>query len=573
MSPRVLLSLALLVATAGLSACAKAPPAPPEAAAEAAAPDIPRPPNDTPAGQRIEADLRALADDAMEGRETGTPGYDRAADLVAQRFAAIGLEPAGDDGTWFQRIPLLAATRIADGARLAVHRGGRSIELQYLEQYLTLPSPLHAQADLEAPAVFVGHAIHAPDIGHDDFAGLDLRGRIAVAFTDAPETFDHDLRAHHSAQHVKNRALAERGAIGVVMVFTPALAAAVPWQQLQSTADKPGMALVDADGSVPDAQPGLQAGALVSVTAADLLFADLDRSAAQLFEQARAGTLKGFELPGTLRLAQRTRIEPIASRNVVGGLPGSSAALAGEHVVHSAHLDHIGRGAAVDGDDIHNGALDNALGVAIMLETARELQPAQARPARSSLFIALGAEEQGLLGSQWFVHRPTVPRGSLVANINLDMPVLTAPTSDVVAIGGEHSTLQAAIAQAAADIGVALSPDPFPEQVSFVRSDHFSFVRGGIPAVYLAGGITGTRPDQDPQRAAAWFLRNCYHRPCDQADLPIQYGDAARMARLGARIGRIVGDAPERPAWNPDSFFGRASGTGRDAAPEAARGN
>jgi Zn-dependent M28 family amino/carboxypeptidase len=228
--------------------------------------------------------------------------------------------------------------------------------------------------------------------------------------------------------------------------------------------------------------------------------------------------------------------------------------------VFTAHLDHLGTGEPVDGDRILNGALDNALGVAILLETARELQPEQARPRRSSLFIATAAEEHGLLGARWFVHSPTVPRGSLVANFNLDMPVLTAPSTDVVAVGAEHSTLQAVLEQAAADIGVVLTPDPYPEQAMFVRSDQFAFVRAGIPAVYLTGGVTGANRDQDPKRATAWFLRNCYHRPCDQADLPVHYGDAARLARLNARAGRIAGDAPERPRWRPGNFFGDTFG-------------
>lgn len=537
-------------------------------AAVAGAPEIAAPANDTPAGQRIEADVRALADDAMEGRETGTPGYDRAAEYVARRYAEIGLLPAGDDGSFFQRVPLIATTRVAEGARLAVHRNGRTIELQYLDQYLPAASAEHAQAAIEAPAVFVVHGIDAPHLGHDDFAGLDLRGKIAVLLPDTPEGFSHDMRAYYSSQQAKAAALAARGAIGVVLVFTPTMAARVPWDMLRSTAGKPDMALVDEHGNVVDGHPSLQAAAVVSVTAADLLFADAEQPAAELFELARQGKARGFELPGTISLATRSRIERLETRNVVGRLPGGDAALAAEHIVYTAHLDHVGVGEAVEGDAVYNGALDNALGVAIMLEAAQELAAAQAAPGRSALFVAVGAEEQGLLGSRWFALRPTVPAKSLVANINMDMPMLTAPTSDVVPVGVEHSTLQAALEQAAEDIGVGLSEDPFPEEVVFVRSDQFSFVRAGIPAVYLMGGVVGANPDQDPQRAAAWFLRNCYHKPCDQADLPIHYGDAARLARLNARIGRIVGDAPERPRWNADSFFGQTFGK-RSPAPGA----
>ncbi len=565
MPPRILLSLAALATALIASACDKdtvpvAPPAQPAAAAEAAPPAIPAPPNDTPAGQRIEADVRALADDAMEGRETGTPGYDRAAEYVAKRFAEIGLEPAGDDGTWFQRIPLVSSTRIAEGARLAIHRNGRTIELEYLEQFLPGGSVHETDVEIEAPAVFIGHGIHAPELGHDDLAGVELKGKIAIVFPDAPESFDNDTRAYYSSQISRARTLAERGAIGWIMLPTPSFAAMVPWEYFKSTAGKPGMALVDADGSIVDAFPTVRAGAIVSITVADLLLADSGRTAAELFDAAKAGKVEGFELPGTITLAARSRIERLESRNVIGRLPGGDAALAGAHVAYTAHLDHEGVGPEVDGDGIYNGALDNALGVAIMLETARELKAAAPPPKRSSLFLAVGAEEQGLLGSRWFTHQPTVAKGSLVANINMDMPILTAPTTDVVPIGVEHSTLQSVLEQAAQDIGVTLSADPFPEQVVFVRSDQFSFVRAGIPAVYLTGGVVPANPEQDPQRASAWFMRTCYHKPCDQIDLPIHYGDAARLARLNARIGRIVGDAPERPRWNDDSFFGKTFG-------------
>ncbi|MEP6635049.1 MAG: M20/M25/M40 family metallo-hydrolase, partial [Luteimonas sp.] len=272
-----------------------------------------------------------------------------------------------------------------------------------------------------------------------------------------------------------------------------------------------------------------------------------------------------FDLPGTIALAGRTRIEPAQSRNVVAALRGSDASLNAEYIVYTAHLDHLGVGAPVknkDGvqDGIYNGALDNALGVSILLEAARTLFAETPHPKRSLLFIALTAEEKGLLGSEWFATHPTVPKNALVADINMDMPVLLAPSRDVVPIGVEHSTLQSALIAAAKESGVALSPDPFPEESIFVRSDQYAFIRAGIPAVYLDGGVIaagkGGDAKSDPKLAFRDFLRNCYHQPCDDASQPIQYNDAARLAKLNARIGVLAGNAAARPRWNDGDFFG-----------------
>ena len=567
--PRLTARCLLLWPLLLVAACQRepAPAATPVAGTEAPAPPAAPPPrNDTPAGQRIEADVRALADDAMAGRDTGTPGYDRAAEYVAKRYAEIGLQPAGDDGTFFQSVPLLQATLLDAGARFEIVRGGKVVALALRDQFLPRPDFNATEVALEAPAVFVGQAVHAPDAGHDDFAGLDLRGRIAVVFGGAPARFDDTRRAFHASSREKLRQLVAHGAIGVVYVNTAEDEVRSPWARTVQSARSPSMRLRDADGRGTDTWPQLQASAVVSAAAADALFAGGDRSAAELFDAARAGTLKGFALPGTLRLASRTKIEPLQSRNVVGRIAGGDPALAAEYVAYTAHLDHVGTGAPVRDaqgrdDAIYNGALDNALGVAILLESARELGEGPA-PKRSMVFVALTAEEKGLLGAEWFATRPSVD-GTAVANLNIDMPILTAPTTDVVPIGVAHSSLDGVLQAAAGDIGVALSPDPFPEEVVFVRSDQYAFVRAGVPAVYLMGGVVGANPGQDPKLAATWFLRHCYHQPCDDVSLPIQYGDAARLARLNARIGRIVGDAAERPHWNPGDFFGERFGRAR----------
>jgi len=219
----------------------------------------------------------------------------------------------------------------------------------------------------------------------------------------------------------------------------------------------------------------------------------------------------------------------------------------------TAHLDHVGIGAEVEGDGIHNGALDNAIGVSIMLEAARQAAEAEQPARRSQVFIAVTAEEKGLLGAEHFAANPSMP-GTMVANINIDMPILLWPQNDVVPIGIEHSSLKADVEAAAEALSIALSPDPRPEEVVFIRSDQFAFIRQGVPAVYLKGGLEPA--DGEYAGRAEAFLLKHYHQPSDQVDLPIDYPTAARMARLNAGIGQRVANADKAPRWNKDDFFG-----------------
>lgn len=560
----LLLAAALATCIAGCNRAAQDP-STADIAAQAVTPAMPA----DPAQARVALDVQTLAADDMEGRETGTRGYDKAAEYVSRRMREAGLQPAGDVGGWFQSVPLLRGTRVQEGARLAVVHPDRTVQLRFRDQFLPQPNYDAPQSQVEAQAVFVGYGVHAPELGHDDFAGLDLRGKVAVLFSGAPVRFDNDRRAHYSATREKLRALVDRGAVGAVFVNTARDEARSPWQRSADAWQKPGMRLRGTDGKPMGTFPQLKVLASVPATAADLLFDGSGHLSAELFRAAEAGELKGFALPVKLQLVSRTRLEPLASRNVLGRLPGSDAALAGEAMVYTAHLDHVGIGVPVNGDRIYNGALDNALGVSILLESARELVATRPAPKRSLLFAALTAEEKGLLGAEWLAAHP--PAGTrLVANLNLDMPVLLAPSTDLVPIGAEHSTLKGALDTAAREIGVALSADPFPEEVVFVRSDQYPFIRAGVPALYLVGGMVSADGKRQPKLAGEKFMREHYHQPSDQPDLPIAYGDAVRLARVSARIGRLVGDAAQAPVWNVGDFFGDKFGTSAGARSRAA---
>lgn len=505
--------------------------------------------------RRIEADVAFLADDLLEGRAAGTRGYDLAALYVANRFRAIGLEPAGDDGSYLQAVPLLEGTRVREGASFSVQRDDGRLVFEFQDDFLPGVNYNAATHAVTAPMVFVGQAVHAPELEHDDFEGVDVAGKIAVYFSGAPADFPNTQRAFHASGRQKMAALAERGAIGAVQIGNPVDEAKYPWARGARNWAMPGMRLLGADGQPVDSWPQLRATASLGVHAARRLFEGAEMDADEVFERREAGTLEAFDLPGQASLAGATALEKITSHNVVARLPGGDAALAEENIVYTAHLDHVGHGAEVDGDAIYNGAFDNALGTAVMLEAATELVQGPA-PKRSLVFVALTAEERGLLGAEHFVANPSVP-GTLVANINMDMPVFLADVTDVVPIGIEHSTLEADVQAAAEGLGIGLTPDPKPEEVVFVRSDQYAFVRQGIPAVYLDAGIKARSPDVDALALYEDFLTGHYHQPSDETDLPIHYPSAARLSALNAAIGRRVGDATERPRWKDGDFFGR----------------
>jgi hypothetical protein len=508
---------------------------------------------------RIEADVRFLADDLLEGREAGTRGFDLAALYVATQYRQIGLEPAGEDGTFYQRVPMLRGVREQHGARFAITREGSTVEFAFEADFLPGVNFTAGVAELTAPMVFVGQGVRAPELQHDDFAGVDVQGKIAVLLDNAPARFPIDQRAFHASSTEKLRELERLGAVGAIFLEDPVSARKSPWARHARNWRRPGMRRIGAEGQPADDFPAIAVRVSAGVHVADALFAGSPHTAAEVFAWLESGQLRAFDLAGQATLASRARLERVESRNVVGRLPGRDARLAGEHVAFIAHLDHLGIGAAVDGDAIYNGAQDNAVGVATLLEAARLLVANPQRPQRSMLFVALTAEEKGLLGAFQFAAEPTMPRESLVATVNMDMPLPLSDASDVVAIGIEHSTLQAVADRAVAEAGLTITPDPFADEVLFVRSDQYPFVREGVPAIVLLAGVK-PRDGSDGLERFREFLAARYHQPSDDLNHPIHWAGAADLALLNFRIGLEIGNDPERPAWNPGDFFGRQFG-------------
>ncbi len=345
------------------------------------------------AAARIEADVRFLADDLLEGREAGTRGYDLAAHYVASEFRKLGLKPAAGD-SYLQPVPLLRGQVQREGARFAITRDGSTTEFVFEDDYLPQSNFSEPSSAITAPLVFIGQAVHAPELGHDDFAGVDVRGKIAVMLANAPSNFPVDERAFHASRVEKARLLEARGAIGVIGLRDPKDEEKRPWALGAKNWANAGMRLRDAAGKPIEDFPGLRVRVSMRATLAEQLFAGSAHSADEVFTMLRENRLKSFDLPGTATLSQVTVVQPAESFNVVGRLAGTDAALAAEHLVLTAHLDHLGIGAPINGDAIYNGALDNALGVSIMLEAARAMVAADVQLKRSVLFVAFTGEEK-----------------------------------------------------------------------------------------------------------------------------------------------------------------------------------
>jgi Zn-dependent M28 family amino/carboxypeptidase len=499
--------------------------------------------------ERWWTDVAVLADDKMEGRLTGTPGYQRAADYVVAQARAIGLEPAGDNGTFFQRIAF--EEQFVDHARSTA-----SLVAKGRETRLDVPGDLivgrgggRVPERVDAPLVFVGYGLHIPEAGHDDFAGVDLKGKIAVVISGGPETISGALKAH--ARRDRSRLLAERGAAGVLALTTPK-AVETPWSRSIAQAGQGGMYFADPqlrDVQTPFVSLSLNADSGQKLfAAANISFADV--SAAADASRPLPRVQFNTSLRGSFAATQR----PVVSSNVVARLPGGDARLSGEHVVFSAHLDHLGVSAPINGDGLYNGAMDNAAGVAGLLDIARSYRARGAKPKRSMLFVFVTAEEKGLLGSRYFAVRPTVAKRSMVANLNFDMALPIFPLRSVIALGAEESSLGAMAAEVGRAQGLPLVADPFPDRNSFVRSDQYSFIREGVPALAFKFGFARDTPEAEIERT---WRSTRYHAPSDDLSQPVEKLDAVRLHDFVAELGWRVANAPGRPTWGNQSFFRR----------------
>ncbi|WBH15381.1 M28 family metallopeptidase [Sphingomonas radiodurans] len=503
----------------------------------------------SPGASAIKGHVMFLAADAMKGREAGSPEYDIAAEYVASQFFAAGLKPGGDKGAYLQNVPLVAYKADGKGV-LNVSRGGAATPLAEGTDFLVSPNPRAKETNVAAPVVFVGYGIVASHYGRDDYRGIDVRGKIVAFASGSPASMTGEERAWLGSTTTKARFAAEHGAVGAIVLTTPRSERQRAFAGQVAANGHTRMAWANPDGT-GHVDAGVPTLATLSLSGAEKLFAGARRPWATVAKEADKPNAKfvAEALPATLSVATRTSFAPARSSNVVGVLPGSDPVLAKDVVVLSAHLDHVGvSGTAAD--KIHNGALDNAIGIASLIEEAKRFGR-EGAPKRTLLFLAVTAEEKGLIGSDYFANHPTVPLAGIVADVNLDMPILTYRFEDMIAFGGDRSTLGPVIRRAVTGAGLALSPDPMPDEAIFVRSDHFRFVQKGVPSVFLWPGQRG------PGKAAvAQFFANNYHKPSDDLSQPIRWEEGVRFVDVNYRIAREIADAPTRPVWNKGDYFG-----------------
>lgn len=539
-----------------LSGCAGASPAPSPAADALDGPELATALASIQ-GNQVKQHMSVLADDRFEGRGLGSPGYDGALAYVETTLKSYGLQPAGEQGGFRQRVPLRNGIVSEGKSAMTVRSGAKTKTLTYGKDYMLGADLLRGDVDIaNAPVAFVGYGVSAPALGYDDYAaGIDVTGKVVAYLSGAPAVLPSNERAYYSSGAVKEVEAAKRGAIGTIS-FTSPDDPRFRWDVSVATGKQGAFAWLDAQGNPNRGNAALRGSASLNHSGVEALFAGAPQAPAAVFAAAAKSTPQAFDLATRVSLTTHSTHRDVESANLVARLQGSDPALDDEHVVYVAHVDHFGRGVAVNGDEIYNGAHDNASGVAIVLEVARAYSTLKTRPRRSALFLFVTAEERGLLGSDYFARNPTVPRDGIVANLALDMPFLYHPLLDIVPYGAQHSTLVTPVTRAAQHLGIAIATDPIPEQVLFIRSDHFSFVRQGVPSLFIKSGFQTGDAALDGGKINAAYRRDVYHKPNDDMSQAFDFDAGAQHARLNFLTGWLVAQETARPAWNPGDFFG-----------------
>jgi Zn-dependent M28 family amino/carboxypeptidase len=497
--------------------------------------------------------VKILADDKFEGRETGSTGEREAQAYIVEQLKALGVEPPGSDG-YYQKVKLKTTEIQEASSSLALVHSGRSQPLTLGEQaYVSTRYTLAPKVD--APLVFVGYGLDIPEQSYDDFAGLDLKGKVAVVLTGSPEQIPSALSAHYQSRAERWKTLKAAGAIGIIAIPNPA-SMEMSWSRMALNRELPSMDLVGPEFGETD---GCRVAVIFNPAYADQLFEGSGHTFAEIAALGKdRKALPRFPLAVSISAVIHTSSHAVDSSNVVARISGEDPKLKNEYVVLSAHIDHLGIGAPIDGDRIYNGAMDNGSGSALLLDVARSLRRTRPPLKRSVLFVWVTGEEKGLLGSKFFAAHPTVSSQSMIADINTDMFLPIIPLKALTVYGLAESDLGGRVAQVAADRGLRVQPDPAPLHNVFIRSDQYNFVRHGIPSVMIDVAATDAA---DAQTLKDWRA-NRYHAPSDDVNQPVNLATAAGYEEVIRALTIAVANDPARPAWKQESFFRRYAAAG-----------
>jgi Peptidase family M28/PA domain len=502
----------------------------------------------------IKASMTFLADDLVEGRQPGSRGFAIASKYIESQFISLGLQPGIDGKSYVQPVPFRKGVIDEKGSSMVLINNGKKEILQLGNDFLLSPYFASTSSELTAPLVFVGFGVSAPELSYDDYENMDVRGKIVVYLNGAPASFPSNERAYFSSASKFSEAI-QHGAVGVISFSAPTDNRS-SWDAAVRRTKQGAFKWLNKEGNAMNGNDELKAVINFNSTFAEKLFAASGRTAKQIFELATTESLESFPLKMEAHIKVKTTHSFVQGSNLVGILPGSDPKLRDEYIVYAAHLDHFGKGAPVKGDSIYNGAHDNASGVSILLGIAQAFRSFRPVP-RSIVFAVVTGEEYGLLGSDYFINNCPVKAENIVANLAIDMPFFFHPILDIVPYGGQHSSLGQMVDKAAGVLNLKVSPDPFPEQVVFIRSDHYSFIKKGIPSLFIKSGFMTTPDDKiDRSKSDVAWRSTIYHTPQDDMSQAFDFNAAATHVKVNFLIGVFTAWKDSRPTWNEGDFFG-----------------
>ena len=505
--------------------------------------------DDLAEGKRWWKHVEFLADDKLEGRNTGSPGHKIAANYIANEFERAGLKAAGTDG-YIQPVPFKVTQIDESGSKVEWLRNGAAEPVK-LGDELNLSGRSTAATPLTAEAVFAGYGLVVPEQKYDDLHGLDLKGKFVVKLAGGPKSIPGNLRSHYSSAAEAWKFYKAAGVIGIISIANPK-SMDIPWERQSAARLQPQMTL---DDPKMDETAGLRASITINPAKAERFFEGSGHTFKELLALADADNpLPKFALKGQFRVKSAAKQSKVTSQNVVAMLEGSDPKLKNEYVLLSAHLDHLGVAEHGEGDRIFNGAMDNASGIAWLLETARNIKEQGLKPRRTLLFVAVTGEEKGLQGSKYFADHPSVKGGTMVADINMDMVLPLFPLKYLEVQGLGESSLGADIRAACAKHNVEVQFDKEPDRNRFIRSDQYSFIKRGLPSLaFKFGWVPGSAEDKIYHD---WY-RDRYHGVKDDLSQPVDLAGAGKFTSILFDLLSRVANADARPKWNDDSFFKR----------------